>query len=43
MLWYNNPDGVAALHRQALEDRYADRRRRTLLQLAKESGPDERH
>ena len=42
MLWYNNPDAVAALHHQAMEERYAVRRRRTLLRVARETGPDAR-
>lgn len=42
MLWYNNPDAVAAFHRQALEDRYAARRRRSLVRLMRQTGPDTR-
>ncbi len=42
MLWYNNPDAVAAFHQRAMEERYEIRRRRSLLRLARESGPDAR-
>lgn len=43
MLWYNNPDAVAAFHKSAMEDRYEARRRRTLLRLVRDTGPDARH
>lgn len=42
MLWYNNPDAVAAVHRTAMEERYEARRRRSLLRLMRDTGPDAR-
>ena len=43
MLWYNNPDAVAAVHRAAMEERYEARRRRSLLRVVGDTGPDARY
>ena len=43
MLWYNNPEAVAAMHDYAIREHYDDRRRRRLLRLVAGGSVDERH
>jgi hypothetical protein len=43
MLWYNNPEAVAAMHEQTLRERYDDRMRRSLLRLVEGGDVAERH
>jgi hypothetical protein len=43
VVWHNNPEAVAAFHQRAMEDLYEARRRRTLLRLVRETGPDIRY
>ncbi len=43
MLWYNNPEAVAAIHGQTIRERYDHRRRRALLRLVDGGDVTERH
>lgn len=43
MLWYNNPEAVAAMHRYTMDERSDRQRHRSLMRLVGGGDPTERH
>ncbi len=43
MLWYNNPEALAAIHGQTTRERYDRRRKRALLRLVDGGDASQRH